>query len=565
MEIKDKDVLVLGGWGLVGMAVCRQLLERRPRSITISSLTRDEAESACAELAGEAGETRLKPAWGNIFVRTTMKELTRTEILSDPEHRLTLAEDVLERTSETSFGKFFLYELVTSLRPHIIIDCVNSATGLAYQDIYSVGMRVLKGLREAREGQIPDDLQVEVETLLDSLYLPQLVRHVQVLYQAMKDAGTRSYVKVGTSGSGGMGLNIPYTHSEDKPSRVLLSKSCVAGAHSLLLFLMGRTPDAPYTKEIKPASAIAWKRIEYGEVLRRGQPIQLWNCPLEGATRLADELDTQNATGCTPTGDNLRSVFIDTGENGTFSLGEFTAITTSGQMEYVTPEEIAQAVIWEIEGGATGHDIVAALDAAVLSPSYRAGVMRELAIRKMRDLQAQHRDDSIAFELLGPPRLSKLLFEAHLLKKVAGSIEGALEVPPDELAERISELIRTDTDIRSRIISIGIPILMSDGVSLLRGPTIKVPSDPRQTRFKVNPENLENWCHNGWVDLRTANMQRWHQRLKELLSQAGTVRPDDTSSGVLRDSTFWHPGEPLDEGEVVGWIFIHEDQGKRMK
>ena len=63
-----------------------------------------------------------------------------------------------------------------------------------------------------------------------------------------------------------MGLNIPYTHSEERPSSVLLSKSAVAGAHTLLLFLMGRTPDAPITKEIKPTAAIAWKRIGYGEV-----------------------------------------------------------------------------------------------------------------------------------------------------------------------------------------------------------------------------------------------------------------------------------------------------------
>lgn len=38
---------------------------------------------------------------------------------------------------------------------------------------------------------------------------------------------------------------------------MLLSKSALAGAHSLLLFLMARTPGGPITKEIKPAAAIA--------------------------------------------------------------------------------------------------------------------------------------------------------------------------------------------------------------------------------------------------------------------------------------------------------------------
>ena len=40
------------------------------------------------------------------------------------------------------------------------------------------------------------------------------------------------------------------------------------------------------------------------------------------------------------TGNYFESVFIDTGENGIFSRGEFEAITTEGQMEFVTPEEI---------------------------------------------------------------------------------------------------------------------------------------------------------------------------------------------------------------------------------
>ena len=84
-------------------------------------------------------------------------------------------------------------------------------------------------------------------------------------------------MKIGTSGTGGMGLNIPYTHSEEKPSRVLLSKSALAGAHTLLLFLMARTPDGPITKEIKPAAAIAWKRIGYGEILRGGRPVPLYD------------------------------------------------------------------------------------------------------------------------------------------------------------------------------------------------------------------------------------------------------------------------------------------------
>src|SRR5207245_9922289 len=94
--------------------------------------------------------------------------------------------------------------------------------------------------------------------------IPQLTRHVQILREGLRRAGTRAYVKIGTSGTGGMGLNIPYTHSEERPSRTLLTKSAVAGAHSMLLFLLGRTPDAPETVEVKPTATIAGGDVAYG-------------------------------------------------------------------------------------------------------------------------------------------------------------------------------------------------------------------------------------------------------------------------------------------------------------
>ena len=60
-------------------------------------------------------------------------------------------------------------------------------------------------------------------------------------------------------------------------------------------------------------------------------------------------------------------------------------------------------------------------------------------------------------------------------------------------------------------------------------------------------------------------MERWHDRINKLMGQAGAVSEDDTSSQFLRNSNFWHPDDPLDEGELVGWIFIYEDEGMRMK
>jgi hypothetical protein len=87
----------------------------------------------------------------------------------------------------------------------------------------------------------------------------------------MEEVKTRLYIKIGTTGTGGMGLNIPYTHGEDKPSAKLMSKTAVAFAHTGLMFLMARTPGAPVVKEIKPAAMIGYSEISMRSIRERGE------------------------------------------------------------------------------------------------------------------------------------------------------------------------------------------------------------------------------------------------------------------------------------------------------
>src|SRR6185295_7288169 len=283
----------------------------------------------------EAGETILSVSAGDIFGLVDAEADARTRIRSQ-----------LLKLVDPALPSYRLYQLLAEGRPEIVVDCVNTSTGIAYRDIFRSAEAALG---ELEAGALDDGT---VENLLDALYMPRLIRHIQILYRGMIDAGTSVYIKVGTSGTGGMGLNIPYTHSEEKPSRVLLSKSALAGAQSMLLFLMARTPGAPITKEIKPAAAIAWKKIAYGPIYRGREPIRLVDARPRavGAT-----FSTEDPGAATLRDEILETVYIDTGENGIFSLEEFSTLTTAEQMEFVTPEEIAQYLVFEIEGGNTGH------------------------------------------------------------------------------------------------------------------------------------------------------------------------------------------------------------------
>src|SRR5262245_38125643 len=557
MDIRGKSILILGGYGRVGQAVARRLAQERPARLLLLSLKREEAEEAVRVVAAEAQGAAVEAAWGDVFALADWKDRPRREVFSEAGNRARLIESLLGPLDEDAAAEYYLHRLITGERPDVIVDCVNTATGIAYQDIYRTSREAWQAACEGR------DLRQSLETLLVTDYVPQLIRHVQVLYQAMVKAGTGAYIKIGTSGTGGMGLNIPYTHSEEKPSRVLLSKSALAGAHTLLLFLMARTPGGPITKEIKPAAAIAWKRIGYGEIRRGERAIALFDPAPPEVLATGGRFQAVDASKGRATGETLKSVFIDTGENGIFSLEEFSAITTGEQMEFVTPEEIADVVARELIGGNTGHDVINALDNAVMGPTYRAGLMRHWALEKLRDLEKQHDVRSVAFENLGPPRLSKLLFEADLLRRAFGTMAEVRAAAPAEISARAAAVLEDRARPRE-IVSIGIPILLPDG-RLLRGPECKIPAAASGAALEVTPERVEAWARAGWVDLREDNMAVWKARFDRIEAEVAGIPAAESSSRFLRDRQFWGAQGLIQPGKVVGFIFATEEKGARMK
>jgi NAD(P)-dependent dehydrogenase (short-subunit alcohol dehydrogenase family) len=550
MDIENKDVLILGGSGLVGMAVAREMLRHQPRSLTVSALTRQEAERGASELAHDASRaphTSINAEWGDVFLPESLRDRTREDVLSDPEARRTLLDDLLGELTPAVVTRSALGALLERRKPAILIDCVNTATAFAYQNIFQSAATL-------RSAAAAGSLDAEaVERHLATLYMPQLIRHVQIALEAMRRAGTRMYLKVGTAGTGGMGLNIPFTHSEERPSRMLLAKAGVAGAHTLLLYLMARTPDAPAVKEVKPTAAISWKRIAFDTVRRRGQPIERYD-----ATRSVPVADafTKSSEAFVAVGGTIDGVFLDSGENGLFSLGEFEALSALGLMEYITPEEIALDVVREITGRSTGRDVVGALDAATSGPTYRAGALREAALDRMANLERAHGVEAIAYEMLGPPRLSKLLFEAALLGRLFADLPSVAQLDPDDAARRATELIEADADLRVRMLSIGIPVLLPDGC-LLRGPVVKVA--PEAGQVASDPRLADN----GWVDLRPANWRKWSDRARSMLTG-----PDNGASleyGSRYDIEPEGRRTRIRPGRMAAWVFRVEDRGGRIK
>ncbi len=559
MDIRGKNALVLGGFGLVGSAVCRELLAHEPERLVVTSLHQHEAEAAVAELKAQFPNSRTKffAASGDIFLRAEWQQagnVSRAAILADAAKRKRLVADIVDDLGEDVLAASLLFQIIQGRAKgldgspaHIVVDCINTSTAVAYQNIYATARKLQNEIANGKDTKWPE----EVEQLLAALYIPQLVRHIQILHESMLRAGTQAYVKVGTSGTGGMGLNIPYTHGEEKPSRVLMSKAALAGAQTLLTFLMARTPGGPtVVKEIKPTALIAWKEIGYGPIRRGGQEFTLYDCPPDKAIPVNEtNLKPQGEFG-KATGKALEAVYINTGENGLFAAGDFAAITAFGQMEFVTPEEIAHNVVREIMGGNTGRDIIGALDGAVMGPSFRAGTLRDAALKRLKQLGEEH-GESVAFEILGPPRMSKLLYESFLLKKVYGKISVALKDKPEQMSAKLEDLISKDAALRQQIISIGLPILLADGKRILRGPLVK----------------SEN-AHSGWVDLTVANMAQWKKRLESILAMLNQQVDGGSSSHydrVYPSLREWAKDDSFEIGEMTAWVAINEDEGRRGK
>jgi hypothetical protein len=184
--------------------------------------------------------------------------------------------------------------------------------------------------------------------------------------------------------------------------------------------------------------------------------------------------------------------------------------------------------------------------------------MREAALQRMAEMEEEHGVESVAYEMLGPPRLSKLLFEAAILGRLFdGNLQAAAALDAERVAADADQLLRADEDLRTRILSIGLPILLPDGERMLRGPDVKVGPE---TGVAVDGERL---AENGWVDLRPSNWARWRGRAGSMLGALEGSSGAEAGSG--RDLEPWYASRRIRPGALAAWVFREEDRGARIK
>jgi hypothetical protein len=578
---------------MVGIQVAREAArELRPSQIIISALTAPEVDEAVAllreEAARESWNVEIVAAPGDIFLASDLQGKPRGELVRDDALFDELFRDIFAPAAD-AYDSSFLRKMLVEHKPDVVVDCINTATAISYQDVFTTSRKVKVMLdRLAANGSLPaaelDTFVLSVREVLIAQGVPQITRHIVVLHRALQETGVKVYVKVGTTGTGGMGINIPYTHSEDRPSATLLSKSAIGFAHTGLLFLLARTPGvtgksgengasrATMIKEVKPGAMIGFRRLGAAHVKLPGptgrkEPAYLITPRTE---TLGDSVEPRQSWDGYPRlggakGVPLKIIGADTGENGFFSIGEFEAITYPRQMESVTPEEVARTVVLEILGSSTGRDVISAIDGAITEPSYRSGVLRDRAIAEMNELEAALMKSgadalpSIAIGQLGPPRLSKLLIEAWILAAALDtkSVDAMLEVDAATMQKKVEAWLAAHPNVGALIATIGIGVLRGESgkPTLTRGAKLNIPVPSADgAPIPLDRDAIERYAEVGWVDLRRANFEHWRERLTRLAAS----RPDIVANGSAAFDEKRYLPRDFSPGEVVGWVLTNE-------
>lgn len=247
---------------------------------------------------------------------------------------------------------------------------------------------------------------INLATLFSSQPVNQyetFIRFYIDLYKAIRDyRRPLHYIQVGTTGTGGLGFDIPFTHGQKKKDLPLFHKAAFAGISTAMLTLLSRSFDAKVLiSEIKPGLAVFTDRIIEQTV---------------GQSKL---------------------VAIDGGENGFFTYNELAILMC--YMGFTTARAIAEKVASIIKGktqtiSPVAYDVVSGLNSVIVPEDTADRREKKRLLGKLLIRGGERR--LIATGDLGPPELTRDL----LLTYIAISFDHLT-------GEKLALLIKNDASV----------------------------------------------------------------------------------------------------------------------
>lgn len=538
--MKNQTILILGA-GQIGEACAIRTLKEKPKKIILHTLTKAEALEVLTNVKSLSADSgvELIPSWGNALVTTELMNISIDKLHSDKKNQAALIDYYYAFLSDELIKKSSLYGLVQKYKPDVIFDGINTATVVGYQeDPYSLSRKILKNKKPV--------WQDSANNLLVSNITPILIRFTQALKVAMAEFKVGCYIKISTTGLGGMGNNLFYTHgdvNEPGMSSGILGKVAAAGLLHQLFLSLSHTPGFNI-KVIVPAALVGWQKVNFGKFRSHGKNLPL----VDSKTQIyLKENEIFKPGKCEKIANYMEIPYVDSGENSAYSLGEMTAITSIGQMECVTREEVAQAAV-EAANGSTKHDLLTAMDLVALGPSHVAAVQRSVILEKLHKIEKEKETFSIATNNLGPT-VSKHLFELFLMMKACDhSIKKCIELDTSKLVKLIEKILMENTNIRAQIVSLGLPIIFENNKTIV-SEYYYIPNPVEEN--KVTKENINLWADCGWVDVRKTQIKYWKSILKKINEEINSL---EKSQLAVLDRN-WPKAKEGNIGELLGFAY----------
>lgn len=491
-SFKDKNILILGA-GQIGYAVFNELMKKNCNKIVLHSYTLQEIEVIKKRTEKINSKSTIEYEYGDLYQVTTI-------------------------TNMVDVYSTFLYKVCARWDIDIIIDCINSAAVL---------------------GEQLDDLNKQIinyERPDNSLNVYEKINNfIITLKEVYREFNLIKYIKVSTTGLGGMGLNMGYTHGDTQGfclSPDILGKLQVAGAFHQLLWALNHTPDYNISVII-PAACIGWENISNERMPTCKEEV------IKSAIDLGQF--TGKITLCTVDNEiDVTQVYL--GENNSYAREEVALLTQVNQMEFISKETIAKIVVEDLLGENTKYNLLNTMDYSMIGPSYNDFYLREDLIKQLDTKAKDTSVESLITNNLGR-EVSKDICELFIIKQLlAGDIDkidNILCMDEKIIQKQIKEFLNEYTDYKSYFLSANYGILFDNELWMER------------QRSEQNYINIINYT--------SRNIKRILNELKKVVRafSLGDSSFQKYSKSILSSKDF-------EIGEILGILYSFEGKGREL-
>lgn len=491
--MKHKTILFIGT-GQIGKAILNKLVTENPKTVIIHNLTENESVAICDKYKKLYPSTKFIPSFGNVFMPYKLKDLNNNNLYSKSDE---IIDYFYQEIEQPTLEKSTIVTLIKKHRPTLIVDAINTATVLG--NAYNPENNLRRLTNE------PDEC---AKKLMVDDCITKLINFVYSLKYGIETYGVEKYVKVSTTGLGGMGLNMPYTHGDNPKinlSSALMGKIAASGILHQLLWNLEHTMGNNVSLVI-PGTFVGYDSVKKEPIETDKGLLFKRRAPRPYKLKNGREIEYNDAV----TKEYLEFPVVRAGENHVYSKDELDTLTAIGQMEGITKEEVADRAIDCIRGRSS-NDIFVALDNAMLKPTY-------LGREMIYDIDRQFKENDYKYGLatgnLGITT-SKKIYELSIIKNSYPTISELKKSKTKDIVKAVNANL--DKELIEEIITLGIPILDNDG-NFYIGDYALVPG--KNEEKKISRNNVEKWTKVGWVDLREKNIATLVKNLIDVYDDA---------------------------------------------